>query len=40
MCGTLYPTIGFVDSCDTAATVGFGVAPNTDGVNMLFDPST
>ena len=35
MCGTLYPTIGFVDSCDTAATVGFGVAPNT----QILDPA-
>jgi hypothetical protein len=34
MCGTLYPTIGYIDTCDTARITGFVVQPNT----AILDP--
>ena len=34
-CGQLYPTIGYIDSCDNARTTGFGVVPNA----AVIDPA-
>jgi hypothetical protein len=34
MCGTLYPGFGYVDKCDNAKTVSFGIVPNT----QILDP--
>ncbi len=35
MCGTLYSTIGYVDTCNTARITGFAVQPNT----AILDPA-
>ena len=34
LCGTLYPGFGYVDTCDNAKTVRFGIVPNT----QILDP--